>query len=222
MEMCSQDGCDLPTYSRGVCRKHYDHLRRAAKLPLLPKVNSGNTCTVSGCTTAAKKRGMCGLHYQRFTKTGNPLGVRTPPLETRFWNKVDRRGPADCWEWGGGKLREGYGRFAYGGNRNGRAHVFSFELHHGPVPDGLNVLHACDNPPCVNPAHLSAGTQTENMGQMADRLRWPRKLTDAQMMAIRDSPEIQKVLARRYGISQAYVSLIKRQYRDGMHRSFTS
>jgi hypothetical protein len=145
-----------------------------------------------------------------------------PALEARFWAKVDRRGSDECWEWQAGSHREGYGRFAYGGNGSGRAHVFSYELHNGSLPAGLFVLHSCDNPPCVNPAHLSAGTQEENMGQMADRLRWPRKLTDSQMAEIRDSHEIQKVLAHRYGISQAYVSMIKRQYRDGMHRSFTS
>jgi hypothetical protein len=74
----------------------------------------------------------------------------------------------------------------------------------------------------VNPAHLSAGTQAENMGQMADRLRWPRKLTDTQMIAIRDSPQSNKALAKIYGISATYVSIIKRQYRAGMHRTFTS
>ncbi|MFF4552704.1 HNH endonuclease signature motif containing protein [Streptomyces sp. NPDC001422] len=222
MKTCSQDGCDLPAYSRGTCRKHYDHLRRAAKMPLLPKVNVGQPCSVSDCATEAKKRGMCGLHYQRFCKTGDPLGFRTPPVEARFWSKVNRRTPQHCWEWTGYRMRDGYGQFSYGGNRVGRAHVFSYELHHGPVASGLNVLHSCDNPPCVNPAHLSAGTQAENMWQMVERHRRKRKLTDAQMIEIRDSPDTQKVLSHRYGISQGYVSMIKRQYREGMHRSFTS
>lgn len=165
---------------------------------------------------------MCSRHYQRFNKTGDPMGFRTPVLESRFWAKVDKRGTDECWEWQGYRKRFGYGQFSHGGNRVGSAHVYSYELHNGPVPTGMSVLHSCDNPPCVNPAHLSVGTQAENMGQMADRLRWPRKLTDAQMIEIRDSPEVQKVLARRFGISQAYVSVIKRFYVDGMHRSFTA
>lgn len=145
-----------------------------------------------------------------------------PALTERFWAKVAVGSPRDCWEWDADRRPDGYGRFKVPGFKYGRAHVFSYELHHGPVPSGLVVLHSCDNPPCVNPAHLSAGTQAENMGQMADRRRWPRKLTDEQMAEVRDADGTQKEIARRYGISQGYVSVIKRQYRDGMHRSFTS
>lgn len=211
--------CERPQYGRGYCEMHWKRWKHHGHPG---RVRVAKKCSVEGCEETRKGQGYCNLHYQRLLKTGDPIGIRVPSVEQRFWEKVSRQGPDECWPWSGECPREGYGRFSYGGRRYGRAHVFSYELHHGPVPTGLNVLHSCDNPPCVNPAHLSVGTHAENMRQMVDRKRRKRRLTDAQMAEIRDSPEIQKVLAERYGISQGYVSAIKRQYRDGMHRTFTS
>lgn len=218
-ESCCVDDCVRPKYGRGYCKMHWKRWKHHGHPG---RVRIAQQCSITGCSNPCKGQGYCNLHYQRFQKTGDPLGVRVPSVEQRFWEKVEILGPDDCWEWLGHRKRHGYGQFSYAGRRTGSAHVYSYELHHGQVPEGMEVLHSCDHPPCVNPAHLSAGTHAENMGQMADRKRWPRKLTDAQMAEIRDSPEIQKVLAKRYGISQGYVSAIKRQYRDGMHRTFTS
>lgn len=76
-----------------------------------------------------------------------------------------------CWLWTGRKTtRSGYGCF----RRNGKtipAHRVSYELFVGPIPPGLEVRHICDNPPCVNPDHLSPGTHKENMEDMAARGR---------------------------------------------------
>ena len=79
----------------------------------------------------------------------------------KFWNKVDRRGPDDCWPWLKGKDRKGYGQttIAY---QHHRAHRLAWELANGPIPAGLCVLHRCDNPPCCNPGHLWLGTQRDN------------------------------------------------------------
>ncbi len=77
----------------------------------------------------------------------------------RFWARV-KRGPG-CWEWQGSTQR-GYGAF-WNGKKVARAHRVSWELINGPIAHGLGVLHKCDNPSCVRPAHLFLGDQIENM-----------------------------------------------------------
>lgn len=71
-----------------------------------------------------------------------------------------------CIEWEGQRLKDGYGVIRAGVNRGRRAHVVSWEMENGPVPDGLNVLHRCDNPPCYQVDHLFVGTQAENVADM--------------------------------------------------------
>jgi hypothetical protein len=85
-------------------------------------------------------------------------------VEVRFWPKVDRRGPDECWPWiAKAVCRNGYGRMSDGRHRQLRAHRIAYELANGPVPEGLDVCHSCDNPPCCNPAHLFLGTAKDNM-----------------------------------------------------------
>ena len=92
-------------------------------------------------------------------------------LEQRFWPKVQKSD--GCWLWTGSKDARGYGRLK--NPRTGatplKAHRVSWEVHFGPIPDELWVLHSCDNPPCVNPAHLFLGTQADNMRDMVQKGR---------------------------------------------------
>ncbi|MEV5007255.1 HNH endonuclease signature motif containing protein [Streptomyces sp. NPDC055692] len=82
--------------------------------------------------------------------------------------QTDRQGK--CWVWGGSTISKGYGNFRMHGI-NFLAHRASYELHSGAIPDGLLVLHSCDNPPCFNPDHLRVGTNGDNMRDRSDRCR---------------------------------------------------
>lgn len=151
------------------------------------------------------------------------------PLEERFWAKVAIAGADDCWAWTASVNHKGYGRIAVGGPRTPRlaAHRYSYELHAGPIPQGMFVCHRCDNPPCVNPAHLFLGTPADNSADMlakgrcrshgvlgpCPKLRGQRsaaKLTLAQLDEIWRAAGSQTEISERFGISQSHVSRIKR------------
>lgn len=113
----------------------------------------------------------------------------------RFWQRVDVGGPRQCWRWNRGVLGTAkgrqYGRF-WDGRRNTTAHRFSYELFKGPIPPGLSVCHTCDNPRCVNPAHLWLGSSAENTADRDAKQRQVRgakaaksKLTARQVRAFR-------------------------------------
>lgn len=81
----------------------------------------------------------------------------------RFWSKVDDSG--DCWLWTANRTPLGYGRFSFNGEPQ-KAHRVAWILTHGEIPQGLNVLHRCDNPPCVRTTHLFIGTIMDNCHDM--------------------------------------------------------
>ncbi len=92
-------------------------------------------------------------------------------LKDRFWKYV--RKTSGCWLWTGTVRSDGYGVLGRGKRGEGliRAHRFSWELVHGPVPKGMFVLHRCDNPPCVRPSHLFLGTNQDNVNDMRSKGR---------------------------------------------------
>ena len=105
------------------------------------------------------------------------MAIKRKPLAERFWAKVDRRGPDDCWNWTAMTHPDGHGRIGEGGHygRMLYAHRVSYELHIGPIPPGLVVMHKCDNPRCVNPAHLQLGTDADNHRDCWNKGRSPFK-----------------------------------------------
>lgn len=154
----------------------------------------------------------------------------------RFWRKVDRGvGRDDCWTWTGAKYsRDGYGGFsvarrkARGYNAPQYAHRVSYELTHGSVPAGLSVLHRCDNPSCVNPKHLFAGTQADNMRDASEKGRLHIERPNAQKLSRADLIEIEslraggwtlRAIAERMGVSSGFVSLYLRGYRRQLSKA---
>lgn len=129
------------------------------------------------------------MHYNRLRRHGDPLTknkpgsmrgrVRTKSREDRFWEKVDKDGPVPesrpdlgpCWVWTAARFQNNYGAFREWPKQR-RAHVVSFEMTNGPLTqDKPFVLHHCDNPPCVRPSHLFAGTIADNMWDMRQKGR---------------------------------------------------
>lgn len=118
-----------------------------------------STCSVDGCDKPWRRRQWCHTHYEFWRRKGYTPYV-PPTIEERFWQFVDRSG--DCWTWTGTRIPPwGYGSFSVDGTKVG-AHRYSYELHNGTIPEGLQVDHLCFNPPCVNPAHLEAVTPRVN------------------------------------------------------------
>lgn len=124
------------------------------------------TCQRDGCFN------LCRTVRNQFcsVRCGNLARPRRP-LSERFWEKVERA--EGCWLWMGAHGLHGHGQIYIGSVTNlTSAHRISWLLHHGPIPDGLSVLHRCDNPPCVNPEHLFLGTQKDNMQDAIEKGRF--------------------------------------------------
>lgn len=141
-------------------------------------------------------------------------GVASMTAEQRLWAKVDRRGPTECWPFRVPPSHT-YGQVADGG-RLILAHRLAYSLIKGPIPEGMVVRHACDNPPCCNPAHLAIGTPADNSRDMTERRRAARlfkisttKLTDDQVRELvrrRRAGESSAVLADEFGVTRGYVN----------------
>jgi HNH endonuclease len=127
----------------------------------------------------------------------------------RFWDKV-KQGPG-CWEWMKGALISGRGYFRFRGAPR-LANRIAWILTRGEIPEGMCVLHRCDNPKCVNPDHLFLGTQADNLADMRAKGRYRNptsKLTASDVLNIRilDIPQIN--LAKLYGVTKTTISRIK-------------
>lgn len=121
-----------------------------------------------------------------------------------------------CWIWTRGTLSQsGYGRVSNGSGHYMMAHRRSWELHKGPIPEGMFVCHRCDNRVCVNPEHLFLGTTADNMADMAGKGRaasgerhHKAKLTRADATAIRAMPGKYRDIAAMYGVTFGLIGLI--------------
>ncbi len=148
----------------------------------------------------------------------------------RFWSKVIK-GPG-CWSWTGcWRHKSNYPAFSVGGKANNKlvsAHRMAFELTKGPIPDGLVIRHDCDNRGCVNPDHLSAGSQSENIRDMVVRGRnkdrsgennGMAQLTWEKVREIRSMAGTVTQIAEKFGISLSSASMIlnNKRWREERH-----
>ncbi len=154
---------------------------------------------------------------------------KTPPQE-RFWRKVQKGGPDDCWPWLGEKAHHGYGKFTPNPKRRDEngwrpkaipAHRLAWEYTNGPIPEGLECCHKCDYRRCCNPSHLWLGTHAENMrdcmikGRLNTRRgskAGPSKLSERQVVEIRTMyrPGVVSLnmIARLFGVSKRAILFI--------------
>lgn len=141
------------------------------------------TCSAVDCDKpSTTRRGWCRTHYARWQRNGDPNLVRVPsecreyvriPEADRFWAKVEKT--ETCWLWTGAKSDTGYGTIwtpsRGGASKKMLTHRWAYEALVGPIPDGLVLDHTCRVRECVNPEHLEAVTQQENV------LRYTRTIT---------------------------------------------
>lgn len=143
----------------------------------------------------------------------------------RFWSKVSPEPNTGCWLWTAATDTGGYGRIHAGeGRRIVSAHRAAWELSFGQITDGLFVCHRCDQPACVNPAHLFLGTNKENLRDASRKGRlWQyageensaSKLTADEVNLIRRlrAEATQPALAARFGVNQSTISRIQSNQR---------
>lgn len=139
----------------------------------------------------------------------------------RFFSRFTRA--EGCWEWQGHPDEDGYGQMRIGKRRVAKAHRISWMIHKGIVPDGLCVLHRCDNPPCVNPDHLFLGTSTDNNkdrdskgrgnAPKGERVRSAKltNMTAAQILQdFIPGTTTEAHLAKKYGVTQGAINSLLR------------
>ncbi len=141
-------------------------------------------------------------------------------VEARFWNKVTVPDNDEaCWEWLGNRLPYGYGHIKIEGKQI-KAHRWSYEYINGPIPNGLLVLHRCDNPPCVRPDHLFLGTHSDNILDALAKGRLDpvkmglhnAKLSEHDVIEIRNlfasTIATRTQLAERYGVTRTTIEYV--------------
>jgi len=183
-------------------------------------------CGFTDCGKAAFCKGLCPAHYQQ-QRAGKPL----VKLQTQYHGvseamrlllRCDKRGPDECWPFIGSRPKQGWhGQFTTG-NRSEPAHRSAWRLFVGEIPVGVSVLHKCDNPICINPAHLFLGSQSDNMKDMWAKGRarpgvvrgephGMSKLSAEAVRFIRESDAPGTELAAKYGVTPTTICDVRKR-----------
>jgi hypothetical protein len=153
------------------------------------------------------------------------MGPKPRSLEERLWEKVDRRGPDECWNWLGAISTHGYGEIRINQPRTMvLAHRLVYELCIGPIPENMLVCHRCDHKICCNPNHLFLGTSQDNIDDMWQKGRGKvhhqsinfgsthgaAKLTEEKVLEIRrlSGQYPTSLLGLMFGVSQSNISAV--------------
>lgn len=162
-----------------------------------------------------------------FAHKGSNQYRRLFTVEQRFWSKVNKNGPTildtPCWEWEARRSKAGYGQLWVESGPES-AHRVSYKLSVGLIPEGINVLHRCDNKKCVNPDHLFLGTRQDNMDDMSKKGRKAvfvggknpvSKLTEKQVREIRTLYATgcysYTMIAQKFTVSPSLIGLVVRK-----------
>ncbi len=209
MSSCRMSDRNSKVFMKGLCQKHYE-------------LKQQNKCIVDGCDGEYGTRGMCAKHYACWQRHGDPTIVKQVQLhgfdvKDRLYANVKSNGT--CLEWTGSKDKNGYGRMFLDGKPT-LVHRIAWEIHNGPIPEGMHILHRFDNPPCIRIDHLFLGDQNANNQDCIQKGRAHKrglrgedhnqaKLTENQVMKIRASKEHVRILAEKYGVAQGTISDIQ-------------
>ena len=175
-------------------------------------------CSIEGCQGNKHAKGLCKHHYQTQWRTGKTDLIRPVFRGNKYQRLEHYSRPSDCSDcivWIGHKDKDGYGAMR-DGKKMVRPHRVAYEKEFGAIPEGMSVLHKCNNPDCVNPAHLYLGDHSQNMkdrlksGNYATGERHPNsKFSDETVNLIRMESGTNKYISQKYGVSVTQVRNIR-------------
>lgn len=209
---CTTDNCERKVYFKGKCHGHYVRVGRPKPRP----------CSIEGCEKRARCQELCDMHYTRMRRHGDPTAIMNADRTLNIAERLEHAGwtvtASGCWEFNGSR-RHGYGQIALAGKRNEIASRAAYMAWVGPIEAGLFVCHRCDNPPCINPAHLFLGSHDENVQDCVSKSRnvhgvrqWKSKLTDEDARGVRETYATglytQRQVGEMFGIVQTTVSAV--------------